>query len=440
MKHGHELRLSWRTRIWLSEVSSQRRSHMLFFSCDYNIPHSAQLSRSHTGDNWDPCRAGRCTARHLQCHGSCPIWSSIRRPVHSTRRYEHSCCLDVCPTQLADHQAGVSPVLQVEVFHPWRDHQQPVGKPQQQNQECLLPVRIFGCLLRRLLLVAAWRDGTLLRHHPSHQHNIAEGCEFDEWWSAVQFPVDSVCVQPRSVTDCLAGWCWRVCGWHHCVVDQWSTVCDELIMHISLPVAKWMDILRMTRASLTASGLPDTHLMYWQQPQSGSVKSSLLPQVPYSAATRSTSKLWQASVGQSSPHYYIECRTQQPPEVQASYGSRCWSGESRIRGRYEGIPGSLSRIERATICLVHNPGPCSNTAGAARHPRKGKFRDSVVGTCMTCNGVTNMMNDYYAFTCRFCKVPLRRAHHSIFRTCPTTSSKPKHQCVPQTWHRQYNER
>ena len=38
------------------------------------------------------------------------------------------------------HQAGVGRVFQVEVFHPWRDHKQQVGKPQREDQECLLPL------------------------------------------------------------------------------------------------------------------------------------------------------------------------------------------------------------------------------------------------------------------------------------------------------------
>ena len=149
-----------------------------------------------------------------------------------------------------------------------------------------------------------WWDGTL-SHHPSQQHNIAEGWECYEWWSAIQFPVDSVCIQPRSDTDYLpcgtlltylwmALMCWppRVhCLWrpHQASVhSRPHTVC-----HVDTST-KWMDRHRMTRASLTGGGPPDIHVMRWQQPQCGSVKSNLLPRVLYSPATRSTSKLWQS--------------------------------------------------------------------------------------------------------------------------------------------------
>ena len=170
-------------RIWPSEVCSQWRSVMGFSPAVF-VPHTPQVfpEKLHYR-KW-----GSVSGNEMQCSPSSMPWWSLDLSRHSrisargTRIYEYSCCIDAFPTDMAAYQAGVGPMLQVKVFYPWRDNQQPVGKPQRQNQECLLPVRIFGCLLHRLLLVAAcvaWRDGTI-RHHPSHQYNIAEGCEYDE--------------------------------------------------------------------------------------------------------------------------------------------------------------------------------------------------------------------------------------------------------------------
>ena len=75
-------------------------------------------------------------------------------------------------------------MLQVKVFHPWRrDDQQLVGKPQRQNQECLLPVRIFGCLLHRLLLVAA-----TIHHISTTSRKIANLTNDDRQYSSLLTP------------------------------------------------------------------------------------------------------------------------------------------------------------------------------------------------------------------------------------------------------------
>ena len=211
-------------------------------------------------------------------------------------------------TQLAAHPAGVGPVFQVEVFHPWRDHQQQVGKPQREDQECLLPLLWMHSLSTssRCCVCCAVRRNTRPSSIASAQHRgrlhiwrmtivstvpCWRRVHITTFWR--RFPCGT-----RQTYLWMAPLCCRLrvhCLWrsHRASVHSGPhTVC-----HVAtpLPVAKWMGRLHMPRASLTAGGLPDIHVMRCQQPQCESVKSPiLLPRVPYSLATRSTSKLWKS--------------------------------------------------------------------------------------------------------------------------------------------------
>ena len=115
--------------------------------------------------------------------------------------------LDIFPMQLAAHQAEVGAVLQVEEFHAGRDDHQLESLKGKITRVFAPGLHLWmpsSLISTRCCVCCVVRLNTLQSSIASAQHR--RSCEFDGQ-SAVQFPVDSICVQPRSVTDCLTGRC-----------------------------------------------------------------------------------------------------------------------------------------------------------------------------------------------------------------------------------------